>query len=75
MKKTSIYLEHDLDVALAQRAAIVGMTKAEFIRTTLRAAVGGRSQPRLRAIGVGSGPGWISSDVDRALRETGFGTD
>ena len=73
MKKTSIYLEPELDIALARRAAARGITKAELIRQTLRAAVDGRTQPRLRAVGVGSGPGWISSDVDRALRESGFG--
>lgn len=73
VRKTSIYLEPDLDLALARRAAITGVTKAELIRQALRAAVGGSTQPRLQAIGVGSGPGWISSDIDRALRESGFG--
>ncbi len=75
MKKTSIYLEPELDLALSRRAALVGMTKAELIRSALRAAVSGSKQPRIRAIGVGSGPGWISSDVDRALHESGFGED
>lgn len=75
VKKTSIYLEPELDLALARRAALTGVTKAQFIRDALRAAVGDGTRPRLRAIGVGSGPGWISSDVDRALRETGFGED
>ena len=75
MKKTSIYLEPDLDLALASRAALTGVTKAELIRQTLRAAVGGTPRPRIKAIGVGSGPGWISSDVDRALHESGFGED
>ena len=73
VKKTSIYLEAGLDRALARRAAAAGVTKAELIRRALRDAVDGEAQPRLRAIGVGSGPGWISSDVDRALRESGFG--
>lgn len=73
MKKTSIYLEPELDRALARLAAAEGVSKAELIRETLRRAVDGRTQPRLKAIGVGSGPGWISSDVDRALRESGFG--
>jgi hypothetical protein len=73
VKKTSIYLEPDLDLALARRAATAGVTKAELIREALRAAVAGSTQPRLRAIGVGSGPGWISGDTDRALRESGFG--
>lgn len=75
MKKTSVYLEPELDLALARRAAMTGVTKAELIRQALRAAVAGSARPRLRAIGVGSGPGWISSDVDRALDETGFGED
>jgi len=73
VKKTSIYLEPELDLALTRRAATVGVTKAELIRHALRAAVGNSTQPRLRAIGVGAGPGWISSDIDRALRESGFG--
>jgi hypothetical protein len=73
VKKTSIYLEPELDLALARRAATVGVSKAELIREALRVAVGGSTQPRLRAIGVGSGPGWVSSDVDRALQESGFG--
>jgi len=73
VKKTSIYLEPELDLALARRATIAGVTKAELIRQALRAAVEGSTQPRLRAIGVGSGPGWISSDIDRALRDSGFG--
>ena len=73
MKKTSLYLEPELDLALARRAAIVGVTKAELIRQALRDAVGSSAQPKLEAIGVGSGPGWVSSDIDRALRESGFG--
>ena len=43
MKKTSIYLDPDLDEALARRAAEEGLTKAEFIRRTLAGAV---QQPR-----------------------------
>ena len=35
MKKTSLYLDPDLDEALARRAADEGLTKAEFIRRTL----------------------------------------
>jgi len=73
VKKTSIYLEPELDRALARRAASRGVSKAELIRETLRQLVDGGTQPRLTAIGVGSGPGWVSSDVDRALRESGFG--
>ena len=39
MKKTSVYLEPELDEALARRAADEGLTKAEFIRRTLWGAV------------------------------------
>ncbi len=39
MKKTSLYLEPELDEALARRAADEGLTKAEFIRRTLAGAV------------------------------------
>ena len=37
VKKTSLYLDPDLDEALARRAADEGLTKAEFIRRTLAA--------------------------------------
>ena len=43
VKKTSIYLEPELDEALARRAADEGLTKAEFIRRTLAGAVQSRS--------------------------------
>ena len=39
MKKTSLYLEPDLDAALARRAADEGLTKAEFIRRSLAGVV------------------------------------
>jgi hypothetical protein len=39
VKKTSVYLEPDLDEALARRAADEGLTKAEFIRRTLAGAI------------------------------------
>lgn len=35
MKKTSLYLEPELDEALARRAADEGLSKAEFIRRGL----------------------------------------
>jgi hypothetical protein len=74
VKKTSIYLEPELDRALARRAAAEGVTKAELIRATLRASVGRSAQPRITAIGVGEGPGDVADNVDRYLAE-GFGRD
>jgi predicted transcriptional regulator len=73
VKKTSIYLDPELDRALARLAADRGLTKAETIRRALAEAVAGESRPRVRAIGVGAGPGDVAGDVDRHLADTGFG--
>ena len=51
MKKTSLYLEPELDEALARRAADEGITKAELIRRTLTAAV--QRPPRVKPQAVG----------------------
>src|SRR4051812_50172584 len=50
-KKTSIYLEPELDEALARRAADEGLTKAEFIRRTLAGAVQRPRRGRPEAVG------------------------
>ncbi|MBA3330221.1 MAG: ribbon-helix-helix protein, CopG family [Actinobacteria bacterium] len=73
MKKTSLYLEPELDRALARRAAEAGITKAEAIRRALAQFVSDSSCPRIAAIGVGAGPGDVADDVDRHLAETHFG--
>ena len=52
MKKTSVYLEPDLDEALARRAADEGLTKAEFIRRTLAGAVQRPRRARPGAVGL-----------------------
>jgi hypothetical protein len=56
MKKTSIYLEPDLDTELARVARGDGVTKAELIRRTLRRAVEDHPQPRITAIGLDRDP-------------------
>lgn len=56
MKKTSIYLEPDLDTELARVARGDGVTKAELIRRTLRRAVEERPQPQITAIGLDRDP-------------------
>jgi hypothetical protein len=73
VKKTSVYLEPDLDEALARRAADEGLTKAEFIRRTLAGAVQRPPRARLSVGVVRSGRGDVSAGVERRLRETGFG--
>jgi hypothetical protein len=52
VKKTSVYLEPDLDEALARRAADEGLTKAEFIRRTLAGAVQRPKRVRPSAVGL-----------------------
>lgn len=56
MKKTSIYLEPDLDTELARIARADGVTKAELIRITLRHAVEKRPQLQITAIGLDRDP-------------------
>jgi hypothetical protein len=76
VKKTSLYLDPDLDEALARRAADEGLTKAEFIRRTLAGAMQKPRRPKPSIIGiVNSGRGDISENVDDYLTETGFGRD
>jgi hypothetical protein len=73
MRKTSIYLDDDVDVALARRAAAEGTTKAELIRTALRDAAKGALRVKPKAKGVFDGPADLSSSVDDHLRDSGFG--
>jgi hypothetical protein len=70
MKKTSIYLEPDLDTELARVARGDGVTKAELIRRTLRHAVEERPQPRIAAIGLDRDPKPVElSPEDREIAE------
>jgi hypothetical protein len=75
VKKTSVYLDDALDQALALRAAEEGLTKAELIRRTLSGAVQRPKRPKFQGIGIikDDGPTDVAANVDRYLRETGFG--
>lgn len=75
MKKTSLYLEPWVDRDLRLIADAEGKSKAEVIREALTARVTAASpQPRILAIGVGTGsPGDVADNVDRYLE--GFGED
>jgi hypothetical protein len=76
VKKTSLYLDPDLDEALARRAADEGLTKAEFIRRTLAAAMQRQQRPKPHGIGIiKGGPRDLSENIERYLGETGFGRD
>lgn len=71
MKKTSIYLEPELDRALDVLAEQRSTSKAEVIRQALRLAVQTSRRPSISAIGLGEGPGDVSDNVDEYL--DGFG--
>lgn len=73
VKKTSIYIEPDVDVALARRAAAEGTTKAELIRQALRDAAGRSLRVKPRARGAFRGPADLASRADEHLAESGFG--
>jgi len=73
VKKTSIYIEPDVDVALARRAAAEGTTKAEVIRQALRDAAQGRRRVKPSARGVFDGPADLSTRADDHLSQSGFG--
>jgi hypothetical protein len=74
VKKTSLYLDPDLDEALARRAADEGLTKAEFIRRTLAGAVQKprRSKPSVAVFRSTDGLS-VRRDMDRMMQ--GFGED
>jgi len=74
MRKTSIYIEDEVDLALTRRAAEEGTTKAALIREALRDAATGSIKVKPRAVGVFTGPGDLSERVDEYLAETGFGS-
>jgi hypothetical protein len=73
MKKTSIYIEPEVDAGLARRAAAEGTTKAELIRLALRAAAGDFVAVKPRALGAFSESVDLSETVDEQLTATAFG--
>jgi predicted transcriptional regulator len=75
MKKTTVYLEPELDYALGRLATKRRVSKAEVIRAALRDAARQSERPRITAIGVANGPGDVADNVDRHLADTGFGAE
>jgi len=71
MKKTTVYLEPELDRALDQLAGLRRTSKAEVIRAALHRAVADVERPRITAIGVGRGPGDVADNVDKYLEGLG----
>jgi hypothetical protein len=73
VKKTSIYIDADVDVALSRRAAEEGTTKAELIRRALREAARSSVRVKPRARGVFAGPADLAERVDEHLDASRFG--
>jgi len=73
MKKTSIYIEPDVDIALSRRAAEEGTTKAEVIRRALREAAAGSLRVKPGARGVFAGPADLAEHADQHLAASSFG--
>lgn len=73
VRKTSIYVEDEIDRALSQRAEREGTTKAALIREALRAAAAESMQVKPRARGAFEGPADLAENVDDHLRSSGFG--
>jgi hypothetical protein len=76
LKKTSIYLDEELDQSLARKAAEEGVTKAELIRRSLEGVVAKPRRPKPKGIGIikGGPTDWAAND-EKYLGETGFGED
>jgi hypothetical protein len=71
MKKTSLYIDPEVDMALERRATEEGITKAELVRRVLADAVSGRPCPRAR--GVFEGPSDLGAGTERRLSGMDFG--
>jgi hypothetical protein len=56
LKKTSIYLDEELDHGLARKAAEEGVTKAELIRRSLEGVVAKPRRPKAKGLGMIKGP-------------------
>lgn len=75
MKRTTIYLDPDLELRLKAEARRIGQPVAEIIRDALRRRLA--EAPRSRsphAGGFASGRTDTADRTDEVLRETGFGT-
>lgn len=73
MRKTSLYIDPEVDRALARRASADGISKAELIRRALSHAAEGAPVPRPSAHGVFDGPADLSAEADGHLADTSFG--
>jgi hypothetical protein len=74
--KTSLYIDPDVDAALAERAKAEGISKAELIRRRLREVAADAPPARLSGIGTLRGaPRDLSTNFDHYLAQSDFGQD
>lgn len=73
VRKTSIYMDDEVDDALSRRAEREGTTKAALIREALRGAAEDSMRIKPRARGTFAGPADLAENVDQHLRSSGFG--
>ena len=71
MKKTSLYIEPEVDRRLERRAAEVGVSKAEYIRRALADAAQPQRRPKPRGRGMFRGAPDLAENLDAYL--DGFG--
>lgn len=76
MKRTTIYLEADLEVLLKLEATRRQVSMAEVIRSTLREHLGGGHQSLPPGVGsFDSGRRDVAERSEEILRESDFGKD
>lgn len=73
MKKTSLYIEPEVDRRLGRRAAAAGVSKAEYIRRALADAALPDRRPKPRGRGMFHGPPDLAERLDSHLDEDSFG--
>ena len=73
MRKTSIYIDPEVNRALDRRATAEGTTKAALIRAALAEAAATERVGKPRGCGVFKGPGDLARNADHYLAESGFG--
>jgi hypothetical protein len=73
VRKTSLYIEPEVEEALERRAQAEGVPKAEIIRQALREAAREAPRPRFRNRGVVEYRRNVSEHVDEYLERWGFG--
>jgi len=71
-RKSSLYIDQELDLAIAHASSRQGVSKAEFVRQALARAVGDAA-PAFTGIGAFEGPADLAREDEAHLTRSGFG--